>query len=119
MREGFAHDAVLSMGPDADLRAPGAAITVGLCGHWEHEPPCPVAPHHSNAERAGEQVRVRVLFAAAPEHESAVRALIDEALSHGALQGPDGTTTAWQLLSSRPGVVRDQERAHLGRLARS
>ena len=32
------------MEPDADVRAPGAAVTVVLCGHWDHEPPCPLAP---------------------------------------------------------------------------
>jgi hypothetical protein len=36
MREAFAHEAVLVMEPDADMRAPGAAITVALCGHWDH-----------------------------------------------------------------------------------
>ena len=33
------------MEPDADVQAPGAAVTVALCGHWEHEPPGPLAPH--------------------------------------------------------------------------
>ena len=34
VRNSFAHDAVISMDSDADMRAPGAAITVALCGHW-------------------------------------------------------------------------------------
>ena len=34
----------------ADDGAPGAAVTVALCGHWEHPPPCPLAPHHTRAE---------------------------------------------------------------------
>ena len=37
MRDTFAHDAVLALAPGADERAPGAAITVALCGHWDHE----------------------------------------------------------------------------------
>jgi hypothetical protein len=41
MRQPFAHDAVLAMPAGGDLGAPGAAITVALCGHWEHAPPCP------------------------------------------------------------------------------
>jgi hypothetical protein len=63
MREVFAHDAVLAMGSGEDLRAPGGAITVALCGSWEHEPPCPLAPHHTAAERDGDVVRLRILFA--------------------------------------------------------
>ena len=63
MRHAFAHDAVLDMDPDADIRAPGAAVTVELCGHWDHEPPCPLAPHHTAVERTGRDVRLRILFA--------------------------------------------------------
>ncbi|MGH3915237.1 MAG: hypothetical protein ACRDTC_17795 [Pseudonocardiaceae bacterium] len=115
MREAFAHEAVLGMAPEADLRAPGAAITVALCGHWEHEPPCPVAPHHSRADRVGDDVRVRTLFATEPERERAVRDLIDRALSGGQLQGPVDRTH-WQLRSSRRSVVSAQERDHAQRL---
>src|SRR5215207_9908722 len=43
MRQSFAHEAVLALGDEADERAPGAAVTVALCGHWEHEPPCSLA----------------------------------------------------------------------------
>jgi len=38
VRQAFAHEAVLVTEPDADVRAPGAAVTVALCGHWDHEP---------------------------------------------------------------------------------
>ena len=38
MRELFAHDAALAIEPDADMQAPGAAVTKALCGSWEHEP---------------------------------------------------------------------------------
>jgi len=24
----------------------GGAITIALCGHWDHTPPCPLAPHY-------------------------------------------------------------------------
>jgi hypothetical protein len=30
------------------------AITVALCGHREHQPPCPTAPHHASAERGAD-----------------------------------------------------------------
>jgi hypothetical protein len=57
MREVFAHEAVVAMGADEDVGAPGAAVTVALCGHWEHDPPCPLAAHHTAAERDGDVVR--------------------------------------------------------------
>jgi hypothetical protein len=108
MKRAFAHDAVLDMSPDADLRAPGAAITKELCGHWHHEPPCPVAPHHTDAERVGERVHVRTLFAAEPDAEREVRQRIDRALSG-----------RWHLVASRHSEVTAGESEHGERLVRS
>jgi hypothetical protein len=43
------HAATLLMADAAaDAAAPGAAITVALCGSWEHPPPCPLAAHHTS-----------------------------------------------------------------------
>jgi len=81
------------MEPGGDVRAPGGAITVALCGHWEHEPPCPLAPHSTGAQRSGDQVRLRVLFATEPSAEAEVRGRIEAALSQDGLAGPDGITT--------------------------
>src|ERR1700755_1349274 len=111
MRQSYAHDAVLEMAPDADVRAPGAAVTVALCGHWDHKPPCPLAPHHTRSERVDDRVAVRILFATEPDREALVRERIDEALASGRLDGPDGTTT-WHLASSHGGTVSDDERDH-------
>ncbi|MGH3976257.1 MAG: hypothetical protein ACRDS9_23475 [Pseudonocardiaceae bacterium] len=116
MRKAFAHIAMLEMEADADTRAPGAAITVALCGHWEHEPPCPVAPHHNHAEWVDGDVRVRTLFVAEPHLEAEIRQRIEAALSSGQLCGPDGVTTRWQLLSCEPSVVGAKETAHALRL---
>jgi hypothetical protein len=118
MRRSYAHEAVLEMAPDADTRAPGAAVTVALCGHWDHEPPCPLAPHHIHAERVDDRVSVRVLFVTEPGNEGLVRQRIDDALSSGRLDGPEGVTT-WQLVSSRNGTVKPEESDHADRLARS
>jgi hypothetical protein len=107
------------MEPDADVRAPGAAVTVALCGRWDHDPPCPLAPHHSHAERAAGQVRVRVLFAAEPDQEHVVRQRIESALSSGQLEGPDGVTTRWQLAVSVPSDVGAGEADHAERLIRA
>jgi hypothetical protein len=92
-----------------DVRAPGAAITVALCGRWEHEPPCPLAPHRTDAQRSGDYVRLRVLFATEPAAEAEVRSRIEAALSQADLTGPDGVTTRWQLRSAQPGLLRNDE----------
>jgi hypothetical protein len=118
MRQAFAHDAVLTLPPEADERAPGAAVTAALCGHWEHEPPCPLAPHHVRAHRADGELRVRILFAAEPEAEPEVRRRIELALS-GQWPLPDGLTTDWQLTGCRPSDVTTAEEDHAGRLVRN
>jgi hypothetical protein len=107
MRQPFAHDAVITLAPDADIAAPGGAVTAELCGHWEHPPPCPLAPHHTAAQRRGAQVHLRILFATEPEREAEVRARIGRALA------------AWEVRSSAAGVVRQEEQAHAGRLVAS
>jgi hypothetical protein len=119
MRETFAHEAVLTMPPGGDIRAPGAAVTVALCGIWEHEPPCPLAPHHCHADRVGSEIHVRILFAAEPDVQSMVRNRIDQALARGLLRGPDGVSTHWQVQSSNRSAVTDQEADHALRLAHS
>jgi hypothetical protein len=105
--ESYAHDAVLEMDPDADVNAPGGAITTALCGHWEHEPPCPLAPHHTRADRDGDRVRLHVLFATAPDREAEVRGRIEAALDD----------PRWRLMSAGPGLVAAAESAHAARLA--
>jgi hypothetical protein len=102
-----------------DDRAPGAAITVAVCGHWEHEPPCPLAPHHTAAERDGEIVRLRVLFAADPAAEPEIRRRIDDALASSQLETPDGAVSRWRLVSTEVGQVRPDEEDHGRRLTES
>ena len=119
MREVFAQDAVVAMTADGDERAPGAAVTVSLCGHWDHEPPCPLAPHHTAVERDGDLVRLRVLFAADPGDEAEVRRRIAQALLDGHVVTPEGAEAEWELLSAGPGVVRPEEHDHGRRLVAS
>jgi hypothetical protein len=118
-RTAFAHDAVLAMDAEGDDRAPGGAITVALCGGWSHEPPCPFTPHYTAASRSGEDVTLRVLFAAAAGDEGRVRQSIDEALARGWGDGPDGVRTHWTVVRTRPSPVRPEERDHTARLIRS
>jgi hypothetical protein len=115
-RAAYAHDAVVTLGPGGDPAALGGAITLALCGHWDHEPPCALAPHHTNAVPADEgTVRLRVLFAT--DDEARVRELIGRALASGQLTGPDGRVTTWTVRSSSPGSVRLDEADHASRLA--
>ncbi len=107
---------MLVMSDDGDLRAPGAAVTVELCGRWEHDGPCPLAPHHSRAERSGRDVRLRVLFATETDNEGEVRARIDHALAAGHFQGTDGNTVVWQLTRSAPSSIEPGEVEHARRL---
>jgi hypothetical protein len=118
MRQAFAHEAVLLMEPDADVRVPGAAITVALCGHWDHEPPCPLAPHRVSADESGGELRVRILFAAEPDGEGEVRHLIDQAPS-GQREFPGGCTTPWRLRTSWASEVSAEETGDAERLIRS
>lgn len=117
MREAFAHTAVLTMTAD-DERAPGAAITLLLCGDLEHDPPCPLAAHHTAADRDGGTVRLRVLFATEPGDEARVRARIDAALSAGEQLRPDGVVAHWQLLDSGRAALTAVDTVHAERLCR-
>jgi hypothetical protein len=117
MRQAYAHEAVVTLADGADLRAPGGAITVALCGALEHEPPCPLAPHHTAAASGdGGTVDLRILFAAAPGRVDEVRRRIDEALDAGAFTGPDGVTSRWRLVRAGCARIVPDERAHARRL---
>ena len=113
----YAHRAVLALSPGADRRAPGGAVTLALCGSWEHPPPCPLAPHHTAVDGADDALHVRVVFAAAPDDEAEVRRRIEAALGAGGTARPDGSTSHWRLLESGPEELRDDERDLAGRLA--
>jgi hypothetical protein len=101
MREAYAVEAVLEMSPEADTRAPGAAITTSLCGSSEHEGPCRLAPHHTSAELE-EHVRSRILAA----------------LSTGPLASAQGEATDWRLAHGEVSEVLAHEAAHAARLVR-
>ena len=89
---------------------------MSLCGH--HEPPCPLAAHHTAAARDGATVRLRVLFAAEPGDEARVRARIDDALAAGERLGPHEVVTRWRLLSSGPAQIAAVDAGHAERLHR-
>lgn len=116
VRYAFAHDATVKLASGGDDGAPGAAITVALCGHWKHDPPCPLAPHHTGANRVGDELRLRTLFVVEPEREGVVRERIESALANGRLVGPNEVATTWELQSSQRAEVGEAELDHAERL---
>ena len=119
VRTAFAHDAVVDMDDDADLTGPGGAVTLALCGSFDHAPPCPLAPHHTQIERTGDQAQVHTIFATEPSLESEVRQHIDQALARGSRETPTGEVAYWQLMTSGAGMVQSNERDHGNRLISS
>ncbi|HEX4688501.1 MAG TPA: hypothetical protein VH228_17105 [Nocardioides sp.] len=117
MRQAFVHDAVLELLEGADERAPGGAVTLALCGALDHEPPCPVAPHHTSVSGRGARRRVRVLFAT--DDEPVIRRTIQLALGCGEFESPDGVVSRWVMHSSTPSEVSDDERGYAARLVES
>jgi hypothetical protein len=53
----LAVDVDLRLAPGTDPRAPGGAVTVALCGHWDHEGPCRW-PHHSRIDDDSDPARL-------------------------------------------------------------
>ncbi|MCU1518037.1 MAG: hypothetical protein JWQ75_2758 [Pseudarthrobacter sp.] len=115
----YVHQASLRMAADADPAAPGGAVTLELCGSWDHKPPCPLAPHHTSAKRNGAAVELRIVFAAEPALEGEVRRRIGKALAAGSVTGPDGVATRWSLQDTGPAELTDAEREHAKRIATS
>lgn len=90
----FVVEAVLALDQGCDPAAVGAAVTVGLCGHWEHAGPCRW-PHNNDIDAGRDQARFGTLFVAPPEEEAVVRERIESALR---------AATDWRVISvvSRP-----------------
>jgi hypothetical protein len=109
-RTSYVHEAALELDAGADPQAPGAAVTVALCGHWEHEGPCRW-PHHTAWEtRADGRQLVRTVFVVASDEADDVRSKID-----AALRGAD----AWTVASSGPAPLDEGEIALASRLDRT
>ena len=53
----------LALEASCDPAAVGAAVTVELCGGWEHDGPCRW-PHHSEIDADSSPARFRTLFVA-------------------------------------------------------
>ncbi len=118
MRRIFAHRASLRLVAGADPRAPGAAVTVALCGHWEHDGPCRWPHLATVAGRSGDALALRVLFAADPGDEPEVRLRITGALRAGRLPNAP-TPSGWTVLDDGPDELVPGDAEDASRLARA
>jgi len=92
-----AHEAVLELETEADAAAPGAAVTVELCGHWQHEETCRW-PHRTEVvSQVGRVLSVRILYVAPPSELEEVRSRVVASLNRGELTGPDGDVHRWRV----------------------
>ena len=108
MQRTYVQCAELTLKADADSAAPGGAVTLALCGSWDHAGPCRW-PHETSGAWDGRRGRVRVVFAAKAEEEAHVRALIERALAGGECRGPDGTQSFWVVVEQGGGVLSESE----------
>jgi hypothetical protein len=109
MRGAFVYEAELKLDEGSDPSAVGAAVTTGLCGHWEHEGPCRW-PHNNEIRRSGDAFTFRTLFVAAADDEPEVHARIA-----AALHGSEG----WAVRAARARPVAPSEETLAERLARA
>jgi len=79
VRRAFAFEARLELEPDVDTRAPGGAVTLALCGAWEHDGPCRW-PHHNDLDASGSPARLRTVVVAEDETDTEVVDRIESAL---------------------------------------
>jgi hypothetical protein len=119
MREAFAIEALVTAEQDTDLRALGGAVTLALCGAFEHPGPCPLAPHRTTTERQDQEVAVRVVAACERDRRTEVVQRIEDALASGSVLDPDGVPQRWRFGTSRLTGLRDDERDLADRLAAS
>lgn len=92
----------LHLAKEADTRSPGAAVTVALCGHWEHDGTCRW-PHYSSITQTEKGPhRLEVEFDAPDDELEEVTKRIEAALAAGQLKGPDGRCSKWLYLGETP-----------------
>ena len=101
----YVHEAEIVVPEGTDPAAVGAAVTVALCGHWEHEGPCQW-PHNNHIH----ETRFRTIFIATADDELEVRRRIRLAL-HG--------QSGWLIKSDNARSVHPDEEELAVRLARA
>jgi hypothetical protein len=102
-----AHEAILELETDSDAAAPGAAVTIELCGHWRHDGSCRWPHRTVVTSQVGRELSLRVLHAASPSEAHEVRSRIAAGFHRGELTGPDGGVHRWHVL--REGISHPLE----------
>jgi hypothetical protein len=97
----FVLEAEIGLDEGCDPAAVGAAVTVELCGHWDHDGPCRW-PHNNEIDAAPDPARFRTVYVADESEEPGVRERIEAGLRRG---------EGWRVLSIRPRPVADSERS--------
>lgn len=111
------HCADLVLETGADPQAPGGAVTIALCGSWDHQGACRW-PHHTHATWSGNEGDVRIVFVSEPADEVVIRKLIDAGLLGGCCTGPDGIVSRWTWRGSRVGELSPDERDQAEKMMR-
>jgi len=108
VRAAFVQEVGLRLAPGADAAAAGAAVTVALCGHWEHEGPCRWPHNNRETITRDDLLRLRTIFVCAPDEEAEVRARIDDGLR---------ASSNWEVVSAHGRPVAPDEQLLAARLA--
>ena len=83
-------ETTVTLGDLTDPASLGAAITTGLCGHWEHEGACRW-PHHTEVtDVTGGTAAIRTVVVARGDRDDVERRIRDS-LGRGHLPGREGT----------------------------
>ena len=104
--DAFVVEAELVLRDGIDPAAVGAAVTVELCGHWQHAGSCRW-PHNSAIETQRDRARFRTLFVADEPEAALVRERIETALRGG---------LGWRVLLVQSRPVAEAERVLAERL---
>ena len=103
--QAYVHEATIVLDQGTNPAAVGAAVTVALCGHWEHEGPCRW-PHNNQIHNT----RFRTIFMATADDEPEVRRRIRAALHD---------QPGWRVDSDHAREIARDEEELAARLARA
>jgi hypothetical protein len=78
----YALEAKIELQDGCDPRAVGAAVTVELCGHWEHDGPC-TWPHNSAIDADRDPALFRTIYVADADEQPQIRERIEHSLRAG------------------------------------
>ena len=105
----IAVNARLELVADADPRAPGGAVTMELCGKYQHDGPCRW-PHNSRIDNNSAPARLRTIVVVSAEDRDEVVGRIERALRRD---------HRWTVVQVETDGVADDEQALADRLTRN